>query len=137
MSEILIFMAPAICMCVILVGICGYVGIHVIMREVIFIDIALAQIAALGVSFGIFLGFGIAYVLEGEFVKYEPSKLDLKWKIINLAIGMVILFVVFFGLEALKDEFDSVFYRYARYAIVGFIIGYVVPLLFVKLNKIP
>ena len=52
-------MAPAICMCIILVGICGYVGIHVIMREVIFIDIALAQIAALGVSFGIFLGFNL------------------------------------------------------------------------------
>ena len=45
-----------ICLCIILVGICGYVGVHVIMREVIFIDIALAQIAALGVSFGIFLG---------------------------------------------------------------------------------
>ncbi|GAG85959.1 unnamed protein product, partial [marine sediment metagenome] len=40
---------------------------------------------------GVFLGFGIAYVLEGEYVKYEPSKLDLKWKIINLLIGLVIL----------------------------------------------
>jgi zinc/manganese transport system permease protein len=57
MIEILTFMAPAICMCIILVGICGYVGIHVVMREVIFIDIALAQIAALGASLGIFLGF--------------------------------------------------------------------------------
>jgi len=85
---------------------------------------------------GIFLGFGIAYVLENEYVKYEPSKLDLKWKIINLAIGMVILFVVYFGLEAIKGVFDSVFYRFARYAIIGFILGYVVPLLFVKLNKI-
>jgi zinc/manganese transport system permease protein len=60
MSEILIFMAPAICMCIILVGICGYVGIHVIMREVIFIDIALAQIAALGVSFGLFMGLNLS-----------------------------------------------------------------------------
>jgi len=85
---------------------------------------------------GIFLGFGIAYVLENEYVKYEPSKLDLKWKLINLAIGMVILFVVYFGLEAIKGVFDSVFYRFARYAIIGFILGYVVPLLFVKLNKI-
>lgn len=56
MIEIITFMAPAICMCIILVGICGYVGIHVVMREVIFIDIALAQIAALGVSFGMFFG---------------------------------------------------------------------------------
>ena len=59
MIEILTFMAPAICMCIILVGICGYVGIHVVMREVIFIDIALAQIAALGASLGIFLGFDL------------------------------------------------------------------------------
>ena len=55
MSDIKIFMAPAICMCVILVGICGYVGIHVIMRKVIFIDIALAQIAAFGISCGLFI----------------------------------------------------------------------------------
>jgi len=60
MSEILIFMAPAICMCIILVGICGYVGIHVIMREVIFIDIALAQVAALGISFGLFMGLELS-----------------------------------------------------------------------------
>ncbi len=59
MIEILTFMAPAICMCIILVGICGYVGLHVVMREVIFIDIALAQIAALGASLGIFLGFDL------------------------------------------------------------------------------
>ncbi|NVM16494.1 MAG: phosphatase PAP2 family protein [Candidatus Lokiarchaeota archaeon] len=86
---------------------------------------------------GVFLGFGIAYVLEGEYVKYEPSKLNWKWKIINLVIGLVILFVAYFALEALKGVFDSVFYRFARYAIIGFILGYLVPLLFVKLNKIP
>ncbi len=65
MIDILTFMAPAICMCIILVGICGYVGIHVIMREVIFIDIALAQIAALGVSFGVFMGYELSnpYIL--------------------------------------------------------------------------
>jgi len=85
---------------------------------------------------GVLLGFGIAYVLENEYVKYEPSKLDMKWKIINLVIGLVILFVVYFGLEAIRGLFDSVFYRFARYAIVGFILGYIAPLLFVKLNKI-
>lgn len=55
MEEFIIFMAPAFFMCLILVGICGYVGIHVIMREVIFIDIALAQVAALGASVGMFM----------------------------------------------------------------------------------
>lgn len=60
MIEIMTFMAPAIVLCIILVGICGYVGIHVVMREVIFIDIALAQIAALGVSFGFFMGLELS-----------------------------------------------------------------------------
>jgi len=85
---------------------------------------------------GVLLGFGIAYVLEGEYVKYEPSKLNWKWKIINLVIGLVILFVVYFALEAPKDIINSVFYRFARYAIVGFILGFLVPLIFVKLNKV-
>lgn len=57
MIDILTFMAPAIVMCIILAAICGYIGIHVVMREVIFVDIALAQIAALGTSFAFFWGF--------------------------------------------------------------------------------
>ena len=56
MIDIVTFMAPAICISLILAGICGYVGIHVIMREVIFIDIALAQIAALGSSICVLYG---------------------------------------------------------------------------------
>lgn len=85
---------------------------------------------------GVLLGFGIAYILEGEYVKYDPSKLNLKWKIINLVIGLVILFVVYFGLDAIRGLFDSVFYRFARYAIIGFILGFLVPFIFVKINKI-
>ena len=34
-------------MCLVLTGIHAYLGIHVIAREVVFVDIALAQIAAL------------------------------------------------------------------------------------------
>jgi membrane-associated phospholipid phosphatase len=98
--------------------------------------VAFSDTGAFSQVCGVLLGFGIGYVLENEYVKYEPSKLDLKWKIINLVIGLIILFVVYFALEAIRGLFDSVFYRYARYAIVGFVLGYLVPLIFVKLNKI-
>jgi zinc/manganese transport system permease protein len=54
MFEIL---APAIVACLILTAILCYLGIHVIMREVIFVDLALAQIAATGAAIGIWLGF--------------------------------------------------------------------------------
>ena len=37
-------------MCLVLTGIHAYLGLHVIAREVVFVDIALAQIAALGAT---------------------------------------------------------------------------------------
>ncbi len=42
--------------CFVLVGIHAYLGIHVLARKVIFVDLALAQIAALGAVFGVFIG---------------------------------------------------------------------------------
>ena len=50
MIELLTFMAAPLTACLILIGIHGYFGIHVLTRQVIFIDIALAQIAALGTT---------------------------------------------------------------------------------------
>ena len=35
-------------MCLVLTGIHGYLGIHVLKRKVIFVDLAMAQVAALG-----------------------------------------------------------------------------------------
>lgn len=48
MLEILQFMAAPFAACVVLIAIHGYLGLHVLLREVIFVDLALAQIAALG-----------------------------------------------------------------------------------------
>ena len=41
-------MLPALVASLILVGIHGYLGIHIIARGVIFVDLALAQVAAFG-----------------------------------------------------------------------------------------
>jgi zinc/manganese transport system permease protein len=46
-------------MCLVLTGIHAYLGIHVIAREVVFVDIALAQIAALGATAAFLWGFGL------------------------------------------------------------------------------
>ncbi len=43
--------------CLLLAGIHVYLGIHVLARKVIFVDLALAQIAALGAIYGILLGY--------------------------------------------------------------------------------
>lgn len=45
--------------CLILTGIHAYLGLHVVEREVIFVDLALAQIAAFGATVGFLWGFGL------------------------------------------------------------------------------
>ena len=45
--------------CLILTGMHAYLGLHVIERQVIFVDLSLAQIAALGASIGLLFGYGM------------------------------------------------------------------------------
>ena len=44
-------------MCLVLTGLHAYLGFHVIAREVVFVDIALAQIAAVGATAAFLVGF--------------------------------------------------------------------------------
>src|SRR6059058_4461245 len=56
MMEPLTFLWPAFLVAVCLVGIHAYFGIQVLARKVIFVDLALAQIAALGATVAFMLG---------------------------------------------------------------------------------
>ena len=65
-------------MCLVLTGIHAYLGVHVLAREVVFVDIALAQIAALGATAAFLLGweldtwesyvFGLTATIAGALV---------------------------------------------------------------------
>ncbi len=59
MNEFLHVMALPFAACLILAGIHAYLGLHVIERQVIFVDLALAQIAALGASLALVFGYGL------------------------------------------------------------------------------
>ncbi|MCD6307698.1 MAG: metal ABC transporter permease [Candidatus Latescibacteria bacterium] len=50
MLEVLTFLFPPFVACIMVLGILGYLGIHVLKREIIFIDITIAQIAAMGAA---------------------------------------------------------------------------------------
>src|SRR6266540_1549470 len=54
-------MLAALVMCLVLTGIHGYLGIHILSRKVIFVDLALAQIAALGTTCAYVLGYDAAH----------------------------------------------------------------------------
>src|SRR6266852_8850915 len=57
MSDIIqILLWPALA-CLVLTGIHAYLGLHVVERGVIFVDLSLAQIAAFGATIGVLLPF--------------------------------------------------------------------------------
>src|SRR6266436_5064263 len=72
-------------MCLVLTGIHAYLGLHVIAREVIFVDIALAQIAALGATAAFLWGydletwasyvFGLVFTVAGAAVSAAAAVL--------------------------------------------------------------
>ena len=56
MSDLVQVMAAPFVACMILVAMFGYLGIHIIAREVIFVDLSLAQMAALGSTSALLFG---------------------------------------------------------------------------------
>lgn len=59
MNEFLQIMIWPFLACLVLTGIHAYLGLHVIERQVIFVDLALAQIAVLGASIALVFGHGL------------------------------------------------------------------------------
>jgi len=56
LSDLLTLLWAPFVMCLVLTGIHAYLGVHVLAREVVFVDIALAQIAALGATAAFLFG---------------------------------------------------------------------------------
>jgi zinc/manganese transport system permease protein len=63
MKDTILFLLTPATGIVLLAGILGYFGTHILSRGIIFIDIAIAQIAALGTMIGLLLG-----LTEGSFL---------------------------------------------------------------------
>lgn len=90
--DALIFMLPPFAACLTLIGIHGYFGIHVLKRQIIFIDIAMAQITAFGVTLGLIFHiepetplaylFPLAFVIIAAFIfsslKYARLRIPLE-----------------------------------------------------------
>jgi zinc/manganese transport system permease protein len=60
--EMLTLMAAPFAVCLILTGIHCYLGLHIVTRGVIFVDLALAQIAAFGATLALFFGYELASI---------------------------------------------------------------------------
>ncbi len=98
MSDFIAAMTYPFLACLLLAGIHVYLGIHVLARKVIFVDLALAQIAAFGAVYGVLLG-------------YEMH--DDAWAIKGFSLAFAILGAAVFSLTRMRHE------RIPHEAIIG------------------
>ncbi|MDC1174914.1 iron chelate uptake ABC transporter family permease subunit [Bacteriovoracaceae bacterium] len=120
--EVLKFFLPPFFMCLILVGIHCYMGIHVLKRGVIFVDLSLAQVAGLGTTVALlfhiehhstgsyFISLAHTFVVAGLFawarkVERKISQEVLIGVVYALASALVILVVnnLAHGAEHIKE----------------------------------
>jgi zinc/manganese transport system permease protein len=86
-----VWWADPLLMCLVLTGIHGYLGIHVLKRKVIFVDLAMAQIAALGAAYGILLGF-------------DPKHTDDTLALYFFSLGFTLVGAAVISLSRMRNE---------------------------------
>lgn len=112
MTEFLHIMFLPFLACLVLAGIHAYLGFHVIERQVIFVDLALAQIAVLGASFAIVLGLGLD----------SPQAY---W----LSLGFTVVGAAIFSLTRFRQE------KIPQEAIIGIVYAVSAALLILNLSR--
>ncbi len=107
-------MAPAFFECLILVGIHSYLGLHVIKRKVIFVDLALAQVAALGTTVGFLFGI-------------MPGTTGAYW----FSLGFAIIGAAIFSLSRFRHE------KIPQEAVIGLVYALAAAISILVIDKAP
>src|SRR5436190_22729573 len=98
MAEALSIMLWPLIACLLLPGILVYYGLHIVRREIIFVDLALAQVAALGICVAILL-------------KHEPHD----WQTYAWSLGFTFVGAAIFTLTRTRDH------RVPQEALIGIV----------------
>src|SRR5262245_9885636 len=102
------FLAPAIAASLIIAGIHAYLGLHVVERGVIFVDLSLAQIASLGAAIAVWQG-------------YDPHDSSaIYWMSLAFTLIGAVIFAVVKGHEARipQEAFIGISYAVASAAVI-------------------
>lgn len=86
-----------------------------------------------GLISGALMGLSCGYLIECEYIKYDPKELDFKHKIINAVIGIVITLVLYIVLSLVPLKIQI--WIFIRYFIMCFLLVSLVPWIFNKLNR--
>lgn len=101
------FLAPAIAASLIIAGIHAYLGLHVVERGVIFVDLSLAQIASLGAAIAVWQG-------------YDPQDPTIYWMSLGFTLIGAFIFAMVKGHEAKipQEAIIGIFYAVASAAVI-------------------
>jgi len=87
-----------------------------------------------GLIGGALLGLSIGYLLEVEYIQYNPAELNNKQKIINLIIGLVLVLVVYLALDLLVSIENQV-WAFFKYLIIILTAILLVPWILQKIKR--
>lgn len=74
-------------------------------------------------------GFGVAYILEKKWIRFETN--GLWWKrALRFVVGLVLVMIAYGGLKVVFPA--GLFFRFVRYSCVGLTVGLIAPWVFVK-----
>jgi zinc/manganese transport system permease protein len=122
LEQMLGFLLPPFTMCVVLAGIHVYMGMHVLKRGVIFVDLALAQMAALGTT--------VAHFSSGHLGGHGHAHIEVD-RTTLISFGFAALGAFIFALAGRAREHVS------QEAIVGIVYAVSAALMILLLSKAP
>ena len=99
--DILLFFGPVLLMCFILTGIHCYLGLHVLARKIVFVDLALAQSAAFGLAIALLMG-------------WEPGSLKSYLMVLSSALTASVLFTLIasYKKQIYQEAFIGIVYAF-------------------------
>lgn len=86
-----------------------------------------------GLWCGAMIGLGLGYLVECEKIQYDPTILSNKQKIINLILGLIITFALYFAISFIPLE--SQIWDLIQFCIFTFLLTTLIPWIFTKIQK--
>ncbi|MFX0148354.1 MAG: phosphatase PAP2 family protein [Candidatus Hodarchaeota archaeon] len=88
-----------------------------------------------GLITGGMMGLSLGYVINKEYINYDPRKISTKQKVLNFIIGIVITLLLYLGLRYIPLDILGQIWDFIRYFILAIILSTIVPWLFTKIQR--
>ena len=113
-------------------------GRYTLAALLLLVVLAIHPSEATATAMGAMVGLGLGFVLDSQTLRFSTSGTWSK-RILRALLGLVVIFIPYFGLSVVFGLFDEsmgpameIVWRVVRYAVIGFVGGWVAPWIFVQ-----